>query len=86
MDISDGLYCDANKMLDINKYGFDLFDDISDEIGYSGEEYEMLVSFAPEHYSDVMKIAEETNTPLTVYAKVTHNDDRFPCKSHHFKS
>ena len=86
MDISDGLYCDTNKMLDINKYGFDLFDDISDEIGYSGEEYEMLVSFAPEHYSDVMKIAEETNTALTVYAKVTNNNDRFPCKSHHFKS
>jgi len=86
MDISDGLFCDTNKMLDINKYGFDLFDDISSEIGLSGEEYEMLVSFAPEHYSDVMKIAEETKTPLTVYAKVTKNDDRFPCKSHHFKS
>jgi thiamine-monophosphate kinase len=86
MDISDGLYCDTNKMLDINKYGFDLFDDISDEIGYSGEEYEMLVSFPPEHYSDVMKIAEETNTALTVYAKVTNNNHRFPCKSHHFKS
>jgi thiamine-monophosphate kinase len=86
MDISDGLYCDTNKMLDINKYGFDLFDDISEEIGHSGEEYEMLVSFAPEHYSDVMKIAEETDTLLTVYAKVTKNDDRFPCKSHHFKT
>jgi thiamine-monophosphate kinase len=86
MDISDGLYCDTNKMLDINKYGFDAFEDISAEIGLSGEEYEMLISFAPEHYTDVMKIAEETDTLLTVYAKVTNNDNRFPCKSHHFKS
>jgi len=86
MDISDGLFCDTNKMLDINKYGFDIFDEITDEIGQSGEEYEMLVSFAPEHYSEVMKIAEETDTPLTVYAKVTQNSDRFPCKSHHFKA
>jgi len=85
MDISDGLYCDTNKLLDINKYGFDTFDEIAPEIGQSGEEYEMLVSFAPEHYSDIMKIAEETGTPLTVYAKVTNNDHRFPCKSHHFK-
>ena len=85
MDISDGLFCDTNKLLDINKYGFDAFEDISDEIGHSGEEYEMLVSFAPEHYSDIMEIAETTNTPLTVYAKVTNNSDRFPCKSHHFK-
>ena len=84
MDISDGLFCDTNKMLDINKYGFHEFEKVDDEIGLSGEEFEMLVSFAPEHYSDVMQIAEETNTPLTVYAKVAKNDDRYTCKSHHF--
>ncbi len=85
MDISDGLFCDTNKMLDINKYGFHEFEKVDDEIGLSGEEFEMLVSFAPEHYSDVMQIAEETNTPLTVYAKVAKNEVRYPCKSHHFQ-
>ncbi len=85
MDISDGLFCDTNKLLDINKYGFDTFEDIADLVGLSGEEYEMLVSFAPEHYGEVMDAAEATNTPLTVYAKVAKNDDRYPCKSHHFK-
>jgi thiamine-monophosphate kinase len=84
MDISDGLYCDTNKMLDINKYGFDIFEDIDDAVGLSGEEYEMLVSFAPEHYGEVMEAAEATNTPLTVFAKVANNEDRYPCKSHHF--
>ena len=84
MDISDGLYCDTNKMLDINKYGFDKFEDIEDAVGLSGEEYEMLVSFAPEHYGEVMEAAEATNTPLTVFAKVAKNDDRYKCKSHHF--
>jgi len=84
MDISDGLYCDTNKMLDINKYGFDKFEDIDDSLGLSGEEYEMLVSFAPEHYGEVMEAAEVTNTPLTVFAKVAKNEDRYPCKSHHF--
>ena len=84
MDISDGLFCDTNKMLDINKYGFDEFDEIIDEVGLSGEEFEMLVSFAPEHYSEVMQIAQETNTLLTVYAKVAKNNARYKCKSHHF--
>ena len=84
MDISDGLFCDTNKMLDINKYGFDIFEDIDDVMGLSGEEYEMLVSFAPEHYGEVMEAAEATNTPLTVFAKVANNEDRYPCKSHHF--
>ncbi len=84
MDISDGLFCDTNKLLDINKYGFDTFEHIDDITGLSGEEYEMLVSFAPEHYGEVREAAEATNTPLTVFAKVANNDDRYPCKSHHF--
>lgn len=85
MDISDGLFCDTNKMLDLNTFGFHEFEKVDDKIGLSGEEFEMLVSFAPEHYSEVMQIAEETSTPLTVYAKVAKNEMRYPCKSHHFQ-
>jgi thiamine-monophosphate kinase len=84
MDISDGLFCDTNKLLDINKYGFDSLEDIDATAGLSGEEYEMLVSFSPEHYKEVLEASESTNTPLTVFAKVTENEDRYPCKSHHF--
>ncbi|WP_309500247.1 thiamine-phosphate kinase [Sulfurovum sp.] len=86
MDISDGLYCDTNKLLDINKYGFELFTSISDEVGHSGEEYEMLIGFAPEHYDNLLKIAKSTDTPLTVFAKVLQNENRFSCKSHHFST
>ena len=84
MDISDGLFCDTNKLLDINKYGFELFDSIDDCIGLSGEEYEMLISFNPKDLEKVKSIAKETNTPLTVFAKVSENTERFFCKSHHF--
>jgi len=85
MDISDGLFCDSNKMLEFNGYGFTLIDKISDEVGLSGEEYEMLVSFAPEHYSQVLEIAQQTQTPLSIFAKVAKNSKRFKCKSHHFE-
>ena len=85
MDISDGLFCDSNKMLELNNYGYELFEDLSEEIGLSGEEYEMLISFAPEHYTQVMEIAQKTQTPLHVFAKVAQNTQRFTCKSHHFK-
>jgi len=84
MDISDGLFCDTNKLLDINKYGFKLLESIDDSIGLSGEEYEMLISFSCDDLKQVKKIAEETNTPLHVFAKVTKNDERFQCHSHHF--
>ena len=84
MDISDGLFCDTNKLLDINKYGYTLLDAIDESIGLSGEEYEMLISFSPNNYEKIQQIAKETNTPLTVFAEVAYNSSRFPCKSHHF--
>ena len=84
MDISDGLYCDTNKLLDINKYGFNILKDMNDNIGLSGEEYEMLVSFNKKDLEAIETIAKETNTPITVFAEVAKNDTRFACESHHF--
>jgi thiamine-monophosphate kinase len=84
MDISDGLYCDTNKLLDINKYGFTLLESIDDIIGLSGEEYEMLIGFKKEYLEVLKEVAKQTNTPLNVFAKVSKNNTRFQCKSHHF--
>ncbi len=84
MDISDGLYCDTNKLLDINKYGFNMLININDSEGFSGEEYEMLIGFNKDSLEEVQSIAKAINLPLTVFAKVAKNSDRFPCKSHHF--
>ena len=84
MDISDGLYCDTNKLLDINKYGFKLLKNINDDTGFSGEEYEMLVGFKKENLEAVLAVAESLDLPLTVFAEVAKNAERFPCKSHHF--
>ena len=84
MDISDGLFCDTNKLLDINKYGFKLLIGIDSEIGLSGEEYEMLISFNEKDLDTVKCLAKETNTPLNIFAKVLKNDNRFRCDSHHF--
>jgi thiamine-monophosphate kinase len=85
MDISDGLYCDTNKILDINKYGFKLLKNINDDIGFSGEEYEMLIGFKKEDLEAVEAVAKGLNLPLTVFAEVAENEERFPCKSHHFR-
>jgi len=84
MDISDGLYCDTNKLLDINKYGFKILETINDDIGFSGEEYEMLIGFKKESFEAIKSLANKLNLPLTVFAQVAQNKERFPCKSHHF--
>ncbi len=85
MDISDGLFCDTNKLLKAQGFKMFFFKEISDEVGGSGEEYEMLVTFGPEHYEHLKKIAERTHTPLTVFAKVAKGEgELFVCKNHHF--
>jgi thiamine-monophosphate kinase len=84
MDISDGLFCDTNKMLKINNMGFELLEEISDEVGSSGEEYEMLIGFPSENYAEIKKIAKETKTKLTLFAKIAKNDECFTCVGHHF--
>ncbi len=84
MDISDGLFCDTNKLLDINKYGFELLTTVDDTIGLSGEEYEMLVSFSEHNFEVLKAVAKETNTPLNIFAKVAKNSKKFRCESHHF--
>jgi len=85
MDISDGLFCDTNKILDINKYGLLILKDISQEIGSSGEEYEMLISFNIENKHALESLALEQGIKLTIFGQVTReNSFRYPCKSHHF--
>lgn len=85
MDISDGLYCDTNKLLKANKLSMRPLKIIEADIGESGEEYEMLIAFSPKNLQRVKRIADLTNTPLTIFASVSeHEEELFPCKSQHF--
>jgi thiamine-monophosphate kinase len=84
MDISDGLYCDTNKLLEYNSLGFKPLLDIAQSVGMSGEEYEMLVAFSPQDRERVEQIASSLDMELTLFAEVSSNDNRFICKSHHF--
>ena len=85
MDISDGLFCDTNKLLDTQGFKMSLFEEISDEVGKSGEEYELLISFASNNLNRVKKIAIEASVPLTIFAKVVKSGGvLFECKNHHF--
>jgi thiamine-monophosphate kinase len=84
MDISDGLYCDTNKLLDANRTGMTESIHIAEEIGTSGEEYEMLVAFGEDERENVQRVADECRIPLTIFGRVEKNGFRYPCKSHHF--
>ncbi len=83
MDISDGLYCDTNKLLDYNSIGFKEIINITDEIGSSGEEYEMLIGFDRANLDNIQKIANSLELDLTVFAEIEESDNRFECVNHH---
>ena len=84
MDISDGLFCDTNKLLELNNKGLEMLNDISDDIGLSGEEYEMLIGFDSKYLEDIKQISKVTNTPIKIFAKINDNNHRLKCNSHHF--
>lgn len=83
MDISDGLFCDTNKLLDYNSIGFNQIVEINHEIGSSGEEYEMLIGFKSSKLESIKSIAKELNLSLTIFGEVVPNKKRFSCKNHH---
>jgi len=84
MDISDGLFCDTGKLLDLNGLGMEPLLEIPPEKGMSGEEYEMLIAFSPLHRPALEELAESLEMPLNVFGRVCDNDFRYPCRSHHF--
>ncbi len=86
MDISDGLFCDTNKLLDANGMGFEPLVVVEPSVGLSGEEYEMLIGFDPSCRERIAQIAKEEGVALSVFARVAPNAQRYPCQSHHFKT
>lgn len=84
MDISDGLYSDIEKLTSLNKLGITFESNISKEVGCSGEEYEMLITFDKRNRKKVIRRAEQARTPLTIFATSSRNTYKNRCKSHHF--
>ena len=84
LDISDGIFSDLGKLSNSNALGFNFFSKISKDIGCSGEEYEMLISFDARQKKALIRRATQTRTPLTIFAKATRKKYKNRCKAHHF--
>lgn len=84
MDISDGLFSDTQKLANANNIGVKFLKKIPNRVGCSGEEYEMLVSFAPRDRKKIIRMAKLSRTKLTIFAKAVRNRYKNRCKAHHF--
>ena len=85
MDISDGLFSDLSKLSNSSKLGYKFLYPIPKGIGCSGEEYEMLISFSPRHKKALLRQANRSRTPLSIFASASRAKYINRCKSHHFK-
>ncbi|MFA9372831.1 MAG: thiamine-phosphate kinase [Poseidonibacter sp.] len=84
MDISDGLFFELQRLSKASKVGFDFFEKIDDDIGTSGEEYEILFSFEEKNRKKIEKIAKKHNVELNIFAKAIEGKYTTTSKNHHF--
>ena len=84
MDISDGLFFELEKLSIASKVGFQFLHDIDENIGTSGEEYEILFSFDEKNLDKIKKIALKHKVKLNLFAKAIKGKYRTSCKNHHF--
>ena len=84
LDISDGLFFELERLSKSSKVGFDFFEKIEENIGTSGEEYEMLFSFAKKDLIKIEKIAKKHKIELNIFAKAIKGKYKTKSKNHHF--
>jgi thiamine-monophosphate kinase len=84
MDISDGLSSDLDKMSSTCRVGFKFNAKMSKKELCSGEEYEMLVAFDKRNKKAVIRRAEQTRTPLSIFATSARVKYINKCNAHHF--
>ncbi|MEA2050073.1 MAG: thiamine-phosphate kinase [Campylobacterota bacterium] len=85
MDISDGLFFELERLSKSSSVGFDFFDNISNDVGCSGEEYEILFTFNKKYKNKIKKIAKKQNIKLNFIAVAKAGEFKCDCKNHHFQ-
>ncbi|NQY94060.1 MAG: thiamine-phosphate kinase [Campylobacteraceae bacterium] len=84
LDISDGLFFELERLSKANKVGFDFFETINNNIGCSGEEYEILFTYNQKNRKKIEKIAKKHKVSLNTFAKASKGKFRNKCQGHHF--
>ena len=84
MDLSDGLTTDLPRLCQASSCGaiVDLDQlpiptnsqaNVIELLWHGGEDYELLMTFAPENLSEIAAVAKASKTPLTVIGHITHD-------------
>lgn len=83
MDISDGLFCELNRISKSNKVRFRFYNKLRKNIALSGEEYELLFSVSHKNIRRLKLIANKNRIRLTKIAKMFKGRQKFNYLPHH---
>ena len=86
MDISDGLFLDLEKLSNSSNIGFQFFKEIKEEVGISGEEYEILFSCSKDNLKKIEDISKKYQVKLNYFARAVKGSYKSPIDNHHFKN
>jgi thiamine-monophosphate kinase len=86
MDISDGLFLDLEKLSKASNVGFKFLKEIKEEIGTSGEEYEILFSCSAKNLKKIENIAKKYKIKINIFAKAIKGSYKSNFENHHFKN
>ncbi len=86
MDISDGLFLDLEKLSKASNIGFEFIKDIKEEVGISGEEYEILFSCSAKNLKKIEDIAKKHKVKINIFAKAIKGSYKSSFENHHFKN
>ncbi len=84
IDVSDGLFFELERLSKASKLGFEFFEKIPNDIGTSGEEYEIIFSFEKKNLEKIKKIAKKYDISLNIFAKAIKGKYKTKAKNHHF--
>ena len=85
IDISDGLSKELHRLYEQNRIGFHFYKPICKQASCSGEEYEILFSFAPKHKQRFIYLAKKHRIKLNIFAQAKkYKAFKNTCKANHF--
>mgnify|MGYP000072480729 CR=1 FL=1 len=85
LDISDGLSKELHRLSKLGRIGFHFYKPICQQVSCSGEEYEILFSFSPQHKQRFIYLAKKHRIKLNIFAQAKkYKAFKNPCQANHF--